>query len=706
MDTNTSYGLRKKAQSYVLGFPYNPSLVEESRNLGTSKYDPITKTRTYSLHSLPRLIEFCEKHDLPVDDAARAMLEKAQSLKQVVLHKGGMKVRLLPGLEPPKPIEFGKTKDWYYIPSAYLTSALKWAEENDLTIEEDVYTRVKNQFSEEMKNYSRGTSLNEEPLEIIGLKSSPLPLQWVPAHVIEDNKVAILADEQGLGKTLESLMTARIESDPAQRLVIICPDSLSLNWTTEMEVHFEEGTFHPTIAKSRTPKPIDDEYDTVIIGWSILSYWVDTLVAWKPDMVISDEGHYAKAGKVSSKVEEEVIFNDKGEITTQKVQKKVGGSYRGSAKDALFNAVANGGKLLDLTGTPMPQKPKELQPALQALNIDGHFGNSQYYNMRYCDGQLKYIGGGRGPRGDGYVWDFSGASNLLELNTRMLSSGHYIRRTKQHLVDSGMLPKKYVDGVYFYDLDHTPEPTFIDGDEEVMKEYVKLEYGLTQELAQLAEYHARKLRVPINHPNVLKKLTTEANKRKNSLFQLRRLAGMAAIPSVLKQAKLLVDQGEKVMIIAHHRDVVDAYVDAFPGASKIQGGMGTKKIEEEKARFNAAGFDTPVMVLAIEAGKTGHTLCKQPDKKCAYGLIAEQPWTPSDEHQGSDRIWRLGQDREVTIRNLLVRSTVHEDIYRNRKAKERSVLAAIDGLTPSGEVTERSGLGEMALNLAKKGLEG
>src|SRR5699024_12332150 len=93
------------------------------------------------------------------------------------------------------------------------------------------------------------------------------------------------------------------------------------------------------------------------------------------------------------------------------------------------------------------------------------------------------------------------------------------------------------------------------------------------------------------------------------------------------------DKNEKIVSVGHHREVTDAYADAFEGAVKIQGAMTTKQNENAKAQFHADEFDDPVLVLAIEAGKTGHTLCKQLDQTCANMLLAESGWNRSDAWQ-------------------------------------------------------------------------
>lgn len=704
MEQNNS--LTKKGRKLILGFPYSKDRVEESKKLGASKYDPTTKTRSYSFHSAPQLVAFCEKHNIPIDPEAYDIAKEAESYPEIEMHNGGLRVRVSAD-EFPEEILNTKSGDWILVPSMYAKATVTWGKKHNKRIDQTVLDYAKTQFQNETKNYALGTALEAEEHPITGLKSTPIPEQWVPVQAAILNNKFLLADEQGLGKTLESLMVARIEGQERERVIIVCPDRLAENWIVEMGTHFEEGTFTPWIATSQKPKPIPEGTDVIVIGWSILGYWKDPLVKWKPDMVIADEGHYAKSGKVVTKKEEVIEEDDNGNIAVKEITKKVSGSQRSGSIISLLNSLKENDKAMVLTGTPIPNRPNELLAILQALNIDGFFGGSFLYKMRYCDGKQKYIGRGKGIRGEGYIWDFSGASNLLELNSRLLASGHYVRRTKKHLVEAGRLPKKIVDGVEFYDNTQTPLPTMIKGDPDIMKEYAELELGLSEDLADRARAYAQEKRLGINNAKVLKKIAAEGQKEKESIFKLRKLAGLAAVPKVTELVQTYLDKGEKIILIAHHREVVDAYENAFPGAVKIQGAMPAKKIEENKALFNAEGFDHPVLVLALEAGKTGHTLCKQPDKKCAISIFAEQAWNPADAHQAQDRIWRLGQDREVNILNIIAEGTVNEDIYHKRAIKRRIVDEAVDSITPDSSATEsddRAVAGAIAVDLAKRGL--
>ena len=57
------------------------------------------------------------------------------------------------------------------------------------------------------------------------------PFQWAGVRYVLDARRAFLADEQGLGKTVEAL--AALEADDAFPAIVVCPASLKLNWERE-----------------------------------------------------------------------------------------------------------------------------------------------------------------------------------------------------------------------------------------------------------------------------------------------------------------------------------------------------------------------------------------------------------------------------------------------------------------------------------------
>ena len=116
------------------------------------------------------------------------------------------------------------------------------------------------------------------------------------------NKKCILADDMGLGKTLQSIVAA-LEVE-AERVLIVCPSSLKINWMREIQNFCEDVS----IIKGKYWDP--DRF--TIINYDILKNFHTIeergkkyeewelrreIVEFNPDLIILDEAHFVKNHK-------------------------------------------------------------------------------------------------------------------------------------------------------------------------------------------------------------------------------------------------------------------------------------------------------------------------------------------------------------------------------------------------------------------------
>ena len=300
-------------------------------------------------------------------------------------------------------------------------------------------------------------------------------------------------------------------------------------------------------------------------------------------------------------------------------------------KSALKMTRASGAEvpILCLTGTPVTSKPAEYAPQLELLGQLNKFGGRWGFYRRYCAAFQDKWG----------QWHLEGNSNLDELND-LLRSTCYIRRTKAQVLTE--LPPVMHSIVTF------------EGSTAGKKEYRAAEDNVSTFLRDNSG---------LDVPTQLAKISV-----------LRRLAANAKMPAVIEWIEERVDAGKKVVVAAHHRDIVDALAQRF-GGLKIQGGMTVEQIEENKKIFQESSVDeAPVIVLSIQAAKTGHTLTAAQDI-----LFVELPWTPADVQQTFSRLHRIGQTGSVTATYALMENSIDEDIYNLLQRKLSIVTEAIEG---------------------------
>jgi SNF2 family DNA or RNA helicase len=71
---------------------------------------------------------------------------------------------------------------------------------------------------------------------------------------------------------------------------------------------------------------------------------------------------------------------------------------------------------------------------------------------------------------------------------------------------------------------------------------------------------------------------------------------------------------------------------------------------------------------------TGHTLTA-----ANYCIFVDTPWTDADFQQAADRIYRIGQNKKVTIITLITKDTYDERVEEILQRKEKISGYLVDG---------------------------
>lgn len=701
-----------------LSLPPGSDLLAEAKGLG---YAHLRDGRLrYGVESSPLVVAFADRHQLDVDQKVRTRANKVAKQADVTFNRGSIhvlhdKTKRLPNLVDAVPIamhrDSKKSHNYWSAPPSESARIVAWADQQGLSVSPAVREDAAFRWKQELAAFNLSSAVDVEHCPaIIGLTSVLDPIQKPPIAAIQQNRRLLLADVPGLGKTLESLACARIEGQETERLLVVCPSNLTPTWAAQISEHFTAETFSPLIASGREAQQIPLGVDVVIIGWAVLDAWVEELTQWAPDGLIIDEGQFAKSGKQQTVKRDTVSRNENGHLVFGSKQEAVGeGSIRATASTNIAASVRQAnGLIMILTGTPMVNRPLELLALLEILGIEDVFGGAVSFKKRFCGPKEVRIPTRGGHR---VKTAYKGATNLRELNTRLRSSGFYMRRTKEGWVASGKLKRKVVDGAEFYDRSAARRPLILRPPEHVMAEYNQAATVQSEYFADFAREVARTSRINLGTKAMQDKVAAKGAQELTRVGELRLLAARIKLAPIMAQVDALVAAGEKVVIAAHFKEIVDAYADRY-GGLKIQGGMTPAKVEEAKRTFNSTPVEeSPVIVLSMEACKAGHTLCLQEQfgagRAARTMIFAEQGWVPGDVEQVEDRIWRFGQPREVHIRNYLIHGTTDMDIYRLRERKRKNLDTAIDGLggdEPTG--TERAMAGLLAAKLYATAIQG
>ena len=244
-----------------------------------------------------------------------------------------------------------------------------------------------------LKNVQKLKSKKTTDFEVNGIKGELYPYQKIGVEFfINANGRAILADEPGTGKSLQSL--AYITHTEQRKSLIICPASVKYNWEAEVKKWTKLKSF-VIDAKDGISNEEWNGSDIIIINYDILKKYFDFLVNKRIDCCVCDEHHFMKnAGAVRTK--------------------------------AAMAIVRQSTSLLMLSATPLMNRTIELYTALNLM--DPEKWNDWYsYTKRYCNGHM----------GD-WGYECKGSSNLDKLKQEI--DHYFIRRRKQDVLKD--LPEK------------------------------------------------------------------------------------------------------------------------------------------------------------------------------------------------------------------------------------------------------------------------
>lgn len=291
---------------------------------------------------------------------------------------------------------------------------------------------------------------------------------------------------------------------------------------------------------------------------------------------------------------------------------------------------------LFLTGTPILSRPIEIYPLLKALD-PLNWPSRAAFGARYCAGFL----------GD-WGMDFSGASNLDELHDKLRST-IMIRRLKKDVLTE--LPPKQRQIVEFT-LDGIPAAT------------------VKRDAATLAGL--RKLGSWTGQVEELKRAKQDAFE---NITAVRHETALAKVPKVVEYVTDVLESEPKVVVFAHHRDVIELLRAGLAGygAVTLTGDtpMADRKAAVEKFQTDAK---TRVFIGNIMAAGTGITLTA-----ASHVIFAELDWVPGNMSQAEDRCHRIGQRDHVLVQHLVLERSLDSYIAKTLVKKQAILDQAIDG---------------------------
>ena len=377
-----------------------------------------------------------------------------------------------------------------------------------------------------------------------GFKPRPYQLQGIARGI--QLKKFINGDEQGLGKTLQSIGTiygAAMQGEIVYPCLVICPSSTKINWKREWEMWTGKKAI---VLENKIKDTWNRYYEVANIDIFIVNY--ESLKKYFVEFM-------PPKGKLKSSAD--IIMNPKVNLFNSVIIDEIHRCKDTSTQQTkLALRIARGKNYrIGLTGTMVVNKPADAMPqlAIIGMNVD-----VKKFKARYCEGG-------------------NGASNLNELR-HMLYTNCYFRREKKEVAKD--LPDKQRQTI-LCDITTRNEYNIAKND------FVKW----MEDSGCDDEEIARKLRGEIMvRMGVLKQISAKGK-----------------INEVKEFVDEVVESGEKIIIFHNLHEIGDSLRKLYPNAVSVNGRLSAEEKQKSIDGFQQ-NPNIQIIICNIKAAGVGITL--------------------------------------------------------------------------------------------------
>lgn len=517
---------------------------------------------------------------------------------------------------------------------------------------------------------AKESQLTFDDMDFSFMKIQPYDYQKQAVKFFEiNNGKAILGDQPGVGKTLPAIAYA---AKHKLKTLVICPASLKLNWRKEI-VKFSNEKAHvykytPSKRSGNINYKKEDSLFHIINYESIQSYI-------KLEYKHKCQGNLIVPGKGTQKCGLEITDLNKKHTKCENCKNK--NSFKSRIHDLVFiqdddNSVLDPDdydlividefhrikstktdwtqiirrafrdkieRRILISGTAIKSRPMEFFSGLNFM--DPEMWNSMHdFGVRYCAAYESNFG-----------WDYSGASNLDELFTRI--SPYFLRRLKKEVLSQ--LPDKTYTEI---EIELTPSER---------KEYNKL----LKEMKKVVSENG-----------------TEEEKEQSYLekiHKLKQFTGMIKLDRMIKDGVIddIASNGDKLVVMSDYQVIAETLFKEYKDMAVIH--TGSMNQEDKQVSVDRFQEDKKVTLFSGMIGASGVGITLTEASKLIFLGFA---WTPADMEQAEDRIHRATTTHDnIQIIQYIVVDTIDEDINELLKEKSQVVSKVLDNRDFKKDIT-------------------
>jgi SWI/SNF-related matrix-associated actin-dependent regulator 1 of chromatin subfamily A len=427
-------------------------------------------------------------------------------------------------------------------------------------------------------------------------------------------KNTLVGDQPGLGKTPIAVCYAN--EIRAKRVLVICPASIRIQWV----MRIREWTtmpypliIHPIMHSRHGVHPE--------ANWTVVSYELarteaiaKALAKGFYDVLILDEAHYLKTHD------------------SKRTRAVFGGGEHPIAEPLAGRAAS----ILALTGTPLPNRPREAYTLARGMCFDAIDWQSEEafrerFNPSIRNERIDPVSGRT------IIYNDERTGRHSELQNR-LRANFMVRHLKREVLPQLKMP--------IYDIVQLEETGPV-------KQALAAERLLDIDPDEFAGADF----VAMGHIAVV-----------------RRMMGIALAPQIADYVRMLIEGGEeKITLFAWHIEVANIL-------EKVLHDLGVARVfgPQDKQGKVKKFINDPNCHIILGNTLTLGTGTDGLQEVCYHAIIAEPDWVPGNNEQAFDRLDRGGQTRQVQGELMVAPNSFAEKILASALRKNQTTHKALD----------------------------
>lgn len=538
------------------------------------------------------------------------------------------------------------------------------------------------------------------------------------------SKGVILADEVGLGKTIEAgLVMSQYWAENKRKLIIVCPSSLRHQWKNELKEKFninsiiiEAKSFNNEI-KDGNINPFNQKNKAIILSYNFASSKKDILRQIKWDLVVIDEAHklrncYKHNNKIGNNIKFAFVDSKKLLLTATPLQNSLLELYGlvSLIDDNFFgdlnsfkNRYIKEGNIEELKERLAACSKRNLRKdVLEYIKYTKRYPLTEEFNATDDEMELYNEISDFLTREESYAIPKSQrALTTLIIRKLLASSTSAILQTLQTIKvrlekikeeNSLELVNANVEGIidedFYNELEEDIEDINLDNENEFEEDLDKVSNNininlLNDEIKALENFinRAKNIKVDAKSEALLKALnigfkkTKELGGNRKVLIFTENKRTQEYLADFLEKNgykdKLVLFNGSNSSIKS--KEIYSSWLEKKENQNKVQGSK-TANIRQALIEYFR---DEAEIMIATEAAAEGVNM-----QFCSFVINYDLPWNPQRIEQRIGRCHRYGQKNDVVVINFLNKRN-HADVRVYQLLKDK--LSLFDGVFGSSD---------------------